>query len=217
MSPAELPKIVTRKRARIFYDSSAWKDCAITHRQEGGRLRWDESTGGNQQPVVNSPGIICIYTRARQNDIFHVVIPLLSLLRSHRTFPRTRIIRRKRLRDLNLDARITSEWERDPPIARVPGRNPTSTSLIPSCDPPIDRFVARECWQGATDARRRMFNMYTHFCPQATRARGFPAPSQQRRRILGGDLKLFAQAHSPSAGRSDATIPLPRYEPLVNN
>jgi len=30
-----------------------------------------ESTG-NQQPVVNSRGIICIYTRARQDDVFHV-------------------------------------------------------------------------------------------------------------------------------------------------
>lgn len=49
------------------------------------------------------------------------------------------------------------------------GRNPTSTSLIPSRDPPIDRSAPLEdmwrmCRQGASrrDATRRMFNVYTH-------------------------------------------------------
>lgn len=97
----------------------------------------------------------------------HVVVPLLSLLRSRRTFPRTRIVRRKRLRDLNLDACITSKMHTEHRGSR--GRNPTFTSLIPSRDPP-DPSIRR--WRmsagGSPDATRRMFNVYTHLRPSDT-------------------------------------------------
>lgn len=143
-----------------------------------------------------------------------LVVPLLSLLRSHRTFPRTRIVRRKRLRDLNLDTCITGETRTT--VARAPGRNPTSTSLILSCDSP-PRSIDASPEAESHPMRRDECLMCTHIFARATRARGFPTPWAGTKENSRGDLKLFAQAHSPSAGRSDATIPLPECEPLVNN
>lgn len=88
---------------------------------------------------------------------------------------------------------------------------------LPSCDPPIDRFIARGCWQGAMSMWCDECLICTYVSPRERHVREALLSLAAVKENSRGDLKLFAQAHSPSASRSDATIPLPKYEPLVNN
>lgn len=141
----------------------------------------------------------------------NVVVPSPWLLRSHRTFPRTRIVRRKRLRDLNLDACITSVFERDAhdhcgalgKKSDIHEPNPVSRSA--------DRSIRR--WKMSRCRERRDECLTCIHIFDRTRH----VQEERGKESSLGDLKLFAQAHSPSASRSDATIPLPEYEPLGNN
>lgn len=97
--------------------------------------------------------------------------------------------------------------------------------LIPSRDS-IDRFIAEQTTTHVPCTRTHITHL-SRRSRQVSRTRVFvrasraselrPTPFARGEEWPGKFKTIRASASSPFAGRSDATIPLPEYEPLVNN